>query len=92
MNKKLIKLTESDLHKIVKQSVKNILKEDQQMEQYYRMVLLNSAENMTGGEVISKLGNAMGWEKLYGYMRMAFMGDNDSYTQSQEMRGPFGSM
>jgi len=28
MNKKLIRLTESDLHKIVKESVKRILKED----------------------------------------------------------------
>ena len=88
---KLIRLTEGDLHKIVKESVKRALKEDQ-MEQYYRQVMLNVAQDMTAGEVLCKLGNAIGWEKLYGYVRTAFNGDNDSYTRSQEMRGPFGSM
>lgn len=89
--KKSIRLTESDLHKIIKESVKKTLKEDQ-MEQYYRMVAVNAVKDMTPTEVVIKLGNAIGWEKMYGYMRMAFMGDNSSYTQSQEMRGPFGSM
>ena len=38
MNKKLIRLTESDLHRIVKESVKKILREDAGNE--YRGVLL----------------------------------------------------
>lgn len=35
MNKKLIHLTESDLHNIIKESVRNILSEDKTLYDYY---------------------------------------------------------
>jgi hypothetical protein len=53
MNKKLIKLTEKDLHKIVKQSINNVLKETQ-------MRLSPSHEARLRTEVVGELAQEIG--------------------------------
>ena len=53
MNKKLIRLTEQDLHKIVKQSINNVLKETQ-------MRLSPSHEARLRTEVVGELAQEIG--------------------------------
>jgi hypothetical protein len=43
--KRIIRLTESDLHRIVKQSVKRILREDNSMEQRVAEKILDDIQN-----------------------------------------------
>lgn len=45
MNKKLIRLTESDLHRIIKESVNKILKESYE-EEYYQMGYTQGIESV----------------------------------------------
>ena len=82
MNKKQIRLTESDLKQIVKESVNRILKEDQK-DKYYEMTCLNAFRNLVDEKglqsVVLSLGREIGWEKLYIAMYHAFNGySNDS--------------
>lgn len=46
MNKKLIHLTESDLHNIIKESIHNILLEDKTLYDYYESDLTRYMENL----------------------------------------------
>lgn len=82
MNKKQIRLTESDLKQIVKESVNRILKEDQK-DKYYEIMCLNAFRNLVDEKglqsVVLSLGREIGWEKLYIAMYHAFNGySNDS--------------
>ena len=82
MNKKQIRLTESDLKQIVKESVNRILKEDQK-DKYYEITCLNAFRNLVDEKglqsVVLSLGREIGWEKLYIAMYHAFNGySNDS--------------
>ena len=82
MNKKQIRLTESDLKQIVKESVNRILKEDQK-DKYYEITCLNAFRNLVDEKglqsVVLNLGREIGWEKLYIAMYHAFNGySNDS--------------
>lgn len=88
---KKYKLTESKLRAVIREAVKSALNEDQQ-EAFYRMNVLDAMERLINdygvNEVIGKLGNEIGWDKMYSAIRYAFNDDSDSYTRSQEMRGP----
>lgn len=53
MNKKLIRLTESDLHRIVKESVNGILSEMTQEER--RRVYIDKIKNRLGGLDVQQL-------------------------------------
>ena len=82
MNKKQIRLTESDLKQIVKESVNRILKEGQK-DKYYEITCLNAFRNLVDEKglqsVVLSLGREIGWEKLYIAMYHAFNGySNDS--------------
>ena len=87
------RLTESRLRGMIREAVKGVLNEDQQ-EAFYRMNVLDAMERLIRdygvNEVIGKLGNEVGWDKMYSAIRHAFNGDSDSYTKAQEMRGPIG--
>ncbi len=90
---KKYRLSENRLRGMIREAVKSVLNEDQQ-EAFYRMNVLNAMEMLIKdygvNEVIRKLGDEIGWDKMYSAIRYAFNGDSDSYTRAQEMRGPIG--
>ena len=93
MKKKLIRLTEGDLHRIVKESVKKVLNEDN-MNERYKIMCLGALQNLVKDHglqyVMLHLGNEIGWDKMSSAITYAFSSDNDSYVRAQEMRPPFG--
>lgn len=54
MAKKLIKLTEDDLHKIVKESVKNVIKEENGKSEEDVFVIATKLLNEVGGDYMYK--------------------------------------
>jgi len=90
MNKKQIRLTESDLKQIVKESVNKILKEDQ-VETFRKQQILQAYERVLKYqdpiEVIRSIGDCLGFNALETVLRTTLNGDSDAYARSQEMRG-----
>lgn len=71
MNKKLIRLTESDLHKIVKESVKRVLNEDETNEVEDTIVYLS--KEFTEKVLEIKWGNDNSTNDNYEYDRKILM-------------------
>jgi len=91
--KKIVRLTESDLHRIVKESAKRVLSEDG-MNERNKIMCLSALQNLVEDHglqyVMLRLGNEIGWDKMSSAIIYAFSGDNDSYVRAQETRPPFG--
>ena len=84
MNKKLIRLTESDLHRIVKESVKRIIREDEVSDdEYWENVAKKNAEH----DFYNEYGNQSQYP-AYEYIRpfegelgMTAQYDEDDYNE-----------
>lgn len=92
MSKNRIKINENQLRQIVSNAVKNALNENSDMS--FRINAISALENMleytSPIEILTKLGNEIGWRQMAIAIQKAFSGDNEAYTKQQEMRPPFG--
>ena len=74
MKKKLIRLTESDLHRIVKESVNRVLKEDFNHDQYVQLVQGAYDKVAEATNLISEASSMVQSEGTYhiGYLNKAY--------------------
>jgi hypothetical protein len=78
--KKNIRLTESDLHKIVKTSVKKILKEEHYQQGNVWNVLSELSEVMSYEDILSRLISRIGEEASYKYLMDIKSIEMDAYN------------
>jgi hypothetical protein len=98
MAKKLIRLTESDLHRIVKESVKRVLREDMEKQEFIYNPNNGPADSLTGGKFklpngqltnIKGIGEEVAglvqnMRTLYGDVNTLVNGNPRAFSNSQE--------
>lgn len=67
MNKKHIRLTEGDLHRIIKESVKRILREQYEMPHFYRIDMIDQYDENNGYSVCIKSKDDLGEDNVVDY-------------------------
>ena len=95
MNKKLIRLTESDLHRIVRESVNRVLNETYTAGVQVRPYTNNVLQIIVGGEAVAYadatgrvLDRNMQPCKPYDYIKLS---DDDAATLAQELNRVLGN-